>query len=48
MGAMLGSLFAVDIGRGGGPDWRLIGSVDAAEMIWLRLVEVVVITTEMA
>jgi hypothetical protein len=47
MGAMLGALFAVDIGRGGGPDWRLIESFDAAEMIWLRLVEVV-ITTEMA
>jgi len=46
--AMVGALFAVDIGRGEGPDWRFMGGSDAAKMIWLRLVEVFVIMTEMA
>jgi len=59
MRAMVGALFAVDrglavgemditIGRGEGPDWRFTGGSDAAKMIWLRLVGVFVIRTEMA
>jgi hypothetical protein len=48
MEAMLGPSFAVYIGRGEGLDWISMGGPDAVEMIWLRLVEVFVITTEMA
>ena len=43
---MAGALFAVDIGRGGGLDWRLMGGSDPAKTIWLRLVEVFVIMSQ--
>jgi hypothetical protein len=56
---MVGALFAVGrglavgemditIGRGQGPDWRVMGGSDVAKMIWLQLVEAFVIMAEMA
>jgi hypothetical protein len=53
MRATVGALFVVDrmdiiIGRADGPDWRLMRRSDAAEMIWIRLVEVFAIMTEIA